>query len=541
MRICLGVLARQKKQLYFKHGVAKCGQTESCHQIKPTMFNPGMMKINMTSSVNVDVASTQLRRDKSKLWIVSLLCKKILSISGMGVLACSSAVSATTNAEEAAEIQWRETMANVAPPSSGCFHATYPSTFWESVPCLSGDIQLHSHRHPHASPAEQETGAPYTGNTADYTLVASSLISQTIGSFPSVTGVTSETSVGLPEFDGDGNLGSNAFSLQINSNNDSRTSACTGGGSKCTVWQQFLYATDATTSGTGAIFIEYWLLDYGPTCPSGYTVSNVGNCYKNSAFLPATNYSIATLASMRLTGSAVVGGNDSVTFAIGRTAETVSAPDSVLQIGTIWKQSEFNVFGDAGGSEAVFNVGSSVTVNVAAVYGSTAAPKCGSNDGTTGESNNLNTLGNCVATGGANPAIQFTESFVPPTSFANDVTTVTQGTFSEGRAGTQAYGFQYGEFGSVSPAATTTGAMGISYWNIEDVETRGEPTTGHFAIYAGYDPSSVWLKSITCLGVTKSATTATYGFSDGVAGWDWTTGFGFDAPGATTQCTIVHE
>jgi hypothetical protein len=41
--------------------------------------------------------------------------------------------------------------------------------------------------------------------------------------------------------------------------------------------------------------------------------------------------------------------------------------------------------------------------------GSTSAPTCVANDGTTGESNNLN-LGACTASGGYPPYIRFTES-----------------------------------------------------------------------------------------------------------------------------------
>jgi hypothetical protein len=48
-------------------------------------------------------------------------------------------------------------------------------------------------------------------------------------------------------------------------------------------------------------------------------------------------------------------------------------------------------------------------VNIALTDGLTAAPVCQGNDGTTGETNNLN-LGPCTATGGTTPSVQFTES-----------------------------------------------------------------------------------------------------------------------------------
>jgi len=58
---------------------------------------------------------------------------------------------------------------------------------------------------------------------------------------------------------------------------------------------------------------------------------------------------------------------------------------------------------------ATFNSGPLITVNLQVNDGSTNAPSCLANDGTTGETNNLN-LGSCSATGGTSPYIQFTES-----------------------------------------------------------------------------------------------------------------------------------
>jgi hypothetical protein len=65
--------------------------------------------------------------------------------------------------------------------------------------------------------------------------------------------------------------------------------------------------------------------------------------------------------------------------------------------------------GNAGGSRAQFNSGSSVSVKIALTDGSTAAPKCVAGAGSTGETNNLN-LGSCSAAAGTNPSVQFTES-----------------------------------------------------------------------------------------------------------------------------------
>jgi hypothetical protein len=80
-----------------------------------------------------------------------------------------------------------------------------------------------------------------------------------------------------------------------------------------------------------------------------------------------------------------------------------------LYISQVWNTGEFNVVGDAGGSEAEFNSGASITANLAVSDGSSRAPSCVADSGTTGESNNLN-LGSCTASGGSTPSIQFTES-----------------------------------------------------------------------------------------------------------------------------------
>ena len=70
---------------------------------------------------------------------------------------------------------------------------------------------------------------PIVGNGNDYTLSATGLITETVGSFPSVSGVTVESSVGVPSFGGGGILGRNEYTLQVNTNDNAKTSACSGG------------------------------------------------------------------------------------------------------------------------------------------------------------------------------------------------------------------------------------------------------------------------------------------------------------------------
>ena len=108
-----------------------------------------------------------------------------------------------------------------------------------------------------------------------------------------------------------------------------------------------------------------------------------------------------------LEGTASPGGNDSVVFANGNSTYSITAKDSVLDISSVWRESEFNVVGNGNGSRANFNRGSSIIVTIVLADGSTSAPTCVLNGGTTGETNNLN-LGICAAFSGT-PNIQFIE------------------------------------------------------------------------------------------------------------------------------------
>jgi hypothetical protein len=348
-----------------------------------------------------------------------------LAVAGM--TAYSLAFAAPPAPDERAHAEWRESMLHKETPGEGCFQAAFPAIGWVTAPCHA--VSGRTHPLPRVI---EGTGPQTVGNRNDYALVApgANLITKTVGSFPSVEGVTSESSVGVASFGGGGVLGSNEYTLQINTNSNSTTSACSGGASGCTVWQQYLYAPDQLVSGSGGVFIQYWLLGYGAggaSCPSGYTTSKT-SCYLNSAAVEAPDTPITGLGNLQLTGTAASGGNDTVIFFNGTTAYNVTALDSVLKIATVWTQSEFNVVGDAGGSEAIFNTGSVITVNVAALYGSSTAPTCASGAGTTGETNNLNLLP-CSATGGTTPSVQFIESLIsdPTISKAFSPTTIIAG------------------------------------------------------------------------------------------------------------------
>jgi hypothetical protein len=308
------------------------------------------------------------------------------------------------NPEAAARANWKDFMTHNPESAQGCFHASYPDFTWEKVECKAASPRFHPvHRVP-ANGAAQVTG---DGN--DYVAQAAGLITQTLGTFPTVTGVTSESGVGVASFGGGGILGPNEYTLQLNTNFTGTTSVCARH-SGCTVWQQFIYSPDYSVQGEAAVFMQYWLIGYGSSrCPRGFGSDGEGDCYKNSAYAAAPDIPITSLGELSLSGTAVAGGNDTVVFNNGTDAYSISGKDSVLDISAVWQQSEFNVVGNAGGSEAVFNSGSSVTVKIALTDGSTAAPTCVANAGSTGESNNLN-LGTCAASAGTQPSVEFTES-----------------------------------------------------------------------------------------------------------------------------------
>jgi hypothetical protein len=334
----------------------------------------------------------------------------VLRTAAAGIIAACwlqpALAGAPLNKEEAqAQAAWRADIARIEVPANGCFHAAYPNLYWEKVACATG--------HPLAHSIPPKPGASDTvGNGKDYTAQVKTLITQAYGTFPSVTGVTSEKSVGVAAFGGGGILGPNEYTLQVNTNYTGTTAACDGGDAKCVVWQQFIYSTDYLGKGKGEAqaFMQYWLIFWGDSkCPKGFHTDDGGDCYGNSAYVTVPDLPITDLGGETITGAAVAGGNDTVTFTYGGDTYTVSGSDSVLDIATVWDDSEFNVVGDAGGSDAKFNSGASITVDLAVSSGTTKAPMCKKNDGSTGETNNLK-LGPCTTSGGATPSIQFTES-----------------------------------------------------------------------------------------------------------------------------------
>jgi hypothetical protein len=283
--------------------------------------------------------------------------------------------------DAAAESTWREAIVANPTAETGCFHAAYPDLAWQPVQCTT-------------APARAFT----VGDGSDYALLATGLISQSVGTFPHVSGMTSEKDSGSPS----------SYSLQLNSNFMSGTAACAGGGSDCLSWAQFVYSSDAE-----AVFIQNWLIFYGDTCPNGlWNPDGAGDCFMNSAGVTVPNIPLtadADLSSLKMSGIAKANGNDTLVFADGTDAYVTSEPDSITDLASAWIASEYNIFGDGGGTEAIFNKSTAIEVRIEAKDGTTTAPSCIDNAGTTAETNNR-TLGACTAAGGAPPSIEFKET-----------------------------------------------------------------------------------------------------------------------------------
>jgi hypothetical protein len=249
------------------------------------------------------------------------------------------------------------------------------------------------------------------GNGTDVSAQApTGFISSGIGTFDSVTNVTSESSP-------IGNTGppvNNAYTLQLNTNFFASTACSGSSGTACQGWEQFIFANDGSSAFT---FIQYWLLRYNNPCPSGwnqfsFTGSSDIYCWRNSSGAVAIPMQpITNLGLLSLSGS-VSSAGDSVGVSDGTTIWTTSGDNSV-NAAAGWTIAEFNVFGyggnSSGGGGATFNSGASVVPRTRISYGGTAAPLC-SAAGFTGETNNLSFGPGAPATTPPGPAVFFTES-----------------------------------------------------------------------------------------------------------------------------------
>ena len=275
---------------------------------------------------------------------------------------------------------WQQAIAQ-SPTGSltrGCYQTSYPSLQWHDNTCkVAPEVPF--------APASLAAPANATvGNATDYSAKVTGTISSATGSFADVSPTITETG----QYGGQGAQIANTFSLQLNTEFFLNSPACSGSAvpSNCLAWQQFIYAND---SNGNVVFMQYWLINYNATCPSGW-YSYSSDCYTNSqaSLFPGGILTAADLATAQLTGSALPGGNDEVTLTFGGNGSSVISSDSILGLAPHWNIAEFNVFGDGGSGQANFGANTTLQAQTTLADSSLSAPTC-VEEGFTGETNNL--------------------------------------------------------------------------------------------------------------------------------------------------------
>jgi hypothetical protein len=284
---------------------------------------------------------------------------------------------------------WRSMIERIAKPENACLAATYPQREWREIPCVkSPNTPL--------LPAHGVRGAT-AGDGMDFSAAVTGAVSLAQGGFQDITGVKREYArhgkQRIP----------NLYSLQLNTQFFT-TESCKNLGSpdpsQCLGWEQFAYDTEQTSGYTAGLFIEYWLVNFGPlgtSCPSGwntfvFTGSSAVNCWINSAnTIPIPVEPITSLGELRVLGGAAHGSRsqDFAEVIVGYSdVYYVAGQNWFPDLDTQWQIAEFNVFGDSNGDQAVFNSGSTIVVRTEVDSGAAMAPAC-DQVGFTGESNNL--------------------------------------------------------------------------------------------------------------------------------------------------------
>ncbi|MDI1464106.1 hypothetical protein QEZ54_24265 [Catellatospora sp. KI3] len=351
-------------------------------------------------------SATSARR-LGRVWA---LVAVLAAVAAAGALARRSDAWAVPVPPPLTQEEWRVQLPQQPPPATSCASTVYPRLVWQSASCKTPPNLPQLPRQP-GTPRTPHVIGSGTGLSAK---APSGNISLGVGSFDAVSGVLSESSP-------IGNTGgpvANAYTLQLNTDYFA-TPACAGSPNPgCLGWEQFIFANDGTS---GVAFIQYWLLEYNASCPTGggilwnqfsFTGSSTIYCWRNAPtgvavpFQPITN-----LANLRLAGAATPTG-DSVTMYVGPTSYTAVGDNAVRAAGG-WTTAEFNVFGYGGNSDgggmATFNPGASISVRTRILYGGTEKPDCVAR-GFTGETNNLGFTTTPPSPTPPGPALMFVEN-----------------------------------------------------------------------------------------------------------------------------------
>jgi hypothetical protein len=312
----------------------------------------------------------------------------------------SALTQAPAGRPTAPEFETWHSMLMSVPKPRGCVVATYPEIQWRKVQCVQ----------PPNDPVLPAQGVRPTtvGNGDDWIAAVTGHVSYAQGSFHHVTGVTSENENGHR----------NDYSVQLNTQ-PFTTATCANLGSpdpsSCRGWEQFIYGTTGTSAD---VYIEYWLLNFGPggtKCPLHWYTSGTTeiSCFINSSGTTAPAEAITNLGNLLLSGTAALGSSstDSAEFTVfGSSVYGVDGLDVFSDLDLEWQKTEFNIFGRCCAKQAVFNTGSQAVVRMEVDSGVTVSPACDSG-GFTGETNNLYLTGESTSWPKVQyPSIVFTES-----------------------------------------------------------------------------------------------------------------------------------
>src|SRR6185503_8017188 len=102
------------------------------------------------------------------------------------------------------QAEWKRAMEQLPAPAKGCFASAFPRVEWKAVPCVTAPKRPY----PPAIGRRPQT----VGGSNDFAAEVTGIISSAVGSFDTVSGVTSETG----QENGSGPQVANTYSLQLN-------------------------------------------------------------------------------------------------------------------------------------------------------------------------------------------------------------------------------------------------------------------------------------------------------------------------------------
>jgi von Willebrand factor type D domain len=325
--------------------------------------------------------------------------------------ASTSPVAVQTTKAQIAKTReaWHKSLVALPHPKPGCYKASFPRVEWIPVTCGTPP------RHP-ALPAHGMARPFVVGGGG-----ANDFSSHPTGTISGVDGTFTSVSAGITESGPIANSGpavSNAYTLQINTDNFSSTACAGSPNPNCKGWEQFVYENNDVTHGG---YIQYWLIKYNATCPSiawtqfSFTTTSDIYCYQSTGTSSLmAGHPVSDLSTMTMSASVTAASDQLVITAGGDSAMVMGL--NAVNVAAGWTDAEFNVFGDGGndtgGGQAGFGANSTIGVKNTVHNGTRNAPGC-SLESFTGETNNLTLVGMAPIATMTSPDIEFTESNVP--------------------------------------------------------------------------------------------------------------------------------